>query len=169
VTTLHVYVVGSRRTAASSTTYRRVGPAYQYIRKCAGRDWLWAKTKAALAYTHYYREYDWFVKVDDDTYMLVDNLRLVYVHTAATTTPAASCHPFHAVVTYMQGLMLSPHNPEELVWFRCHFNLVVRQGFVLLVRVIASHNLRVRRAVPCYTVSAKLESAGYFYFYLANL
>ncbi|EGD82251.1 hypothetical protein PTSG_02921 [Salpingoeca rosetta] len=38
---------------------------------------LWLKTRLSLlyAYTHFLDKYDWFMKLDDDSYVMVDNLR----------------------------------------------------------------------------------------------
>lgn len=43
------------------------------------RDILWEKTRQAIiyAYKNHINEYDYFVKADDDTYMIVENLRFM--------------------------------------------------------------------------------------------
>lgn len=42
-----------------------------------GREWLWRKTQAALNYfwENFKNDFDWFLKTDDDTFIVMENLR----------------------------------------------------------------------------------------------
>ena len=70
-----------------------------------GRDNLWSKTKKSFAYMyeHYKDEADWFLKADDDTYTVVENLRY----------------------------MLQPYDATEPIYFGCKFKYPgVSQGYM---------------------------------------
>uniref|UniRef100_H3DAR8 N-acetylgalactosaminide beta-1,3-galactosyltransferase n=1 Tax=Tetraodon nigroviridis TaxID=99883 RepID=H3DAR8_TETNG len=69
-----------------------------------GRDQLYWKTIRAFhyAYEHHVDEADWFLKADDDTYVIVDNLRWV----------------------------LANHTPDEPIYFGRRFKPYTKQGYM---------------------------------------
>lgn len=65
---------------------------------------LWAKTKFAFqfAYDFYHDKADWVIKVDDDTYVIVENL-----------------------ITFLES-----RDPAEAAYYGCHMRMTIAQGFM---------------------------------------
>jgi len=65
---------------------------------------IWGKTKFgfATAYDKYYDKVDWVMKADDDTYVIVENLRY----------------------------LLSSYNYSQPIWFGCEFKVIVKDGYM---------------------------------------
>ncbi|XP_046656575.1 glycoprotein-N-acetylgalactosamine 3-beta-galactosyltransferase 1-like isoform X2 [Daphnia pulicaria] len=68
-----------------------------------GRNGLWGKTREAFRYAwdRYQDEVDWFLKADDDTYVIVENLRY----------------------------FLSAFNTSEPLWFGHKYKAIVKKGY----------------------------------------
>lgn len=84
--------------SVSNKTFPTVG-----LNVSEGRQHLTAKTVQAFlyCYVHYGKQFDWFVKADDDTYIIAENLRY----------------------------FLSFQNPNEQIYFGFKFRTHVKQGY----------------------------------------
>ena len=87
-----------------STAEDKTLPAIKLSLQHEGRDVLWGKTKQSFQYVYdnFRDQADWFMKADDDTYVIVENLRY----------------------------MLQPYNSSQPIYFGCKFKPYVKQGYM---------------------------------------
>ncbi|XP_033111106.1 glycoprotein-N-acetylgalactosamine 3-beta-galactosyltransferase 1-like [Anneissia japonica] len=70
-----------------------------------GYDFIWGKTREAFRYIyqHHLNDADWFLKADDDTYVIVDNLRY-FLSDKSNSEPVFYGHNFKLnSIEYMSG------------------------------------------------------------------
>ncbi|KAH8353034.1 hypothetical protein KR084_008410 [Drosophila pseudotakahashii] len=85
----------------------------------------WPKTRASLEYVykHYFDKYDWFLKADDDTYVIMENLR-AFLYAYSPKTPVFFGDKFRAHVKegYTSG-------GSAYVLSKMALHQLIRQGF----------------------------------------
>ena len=69
-----------------------------------GRQGLWGKTKKGFKYVydHHFNEFDWFMKADDDTFVIIENLKSL-LEDYDTNTPIHFGHHFKYLGGYFAG------------------------------------------------------------------
>jgi len=70
-----------------------------------GYSYLWGKTKKAVEYIYekYVDDYDWFFKADDDTYVIMENLKNLLKDYDTDEGHYFGCNFKLASVSYMSG------------------------------------------------------------------
>lgn len=84
--------------STTNTTFPTIG-----LNVSEGREHLTAKTMQAFKYVYdkYFNDADWFMKADDDTYVIIENLRY----------------------------FLQSYSRDDPVYFGHHFKTIVKQGY----------------------------------------
>ncbi|XP_037026163.1 glycoprotein-N-acetylgalactosamine 3-beta-galactosyltransferase 1-like isoform X2 [Bradysia coprophila] len=82
-----------------------------------GRDHLWAKTKEAFKYIyqHHLDEAEWFLKADDDTYVIVENLRFFLKDFDSNNAVSLGCKFTQGFFSGGAGYVLSKESVKRFV------------------------------------------------------
>ncbi len=107
--TVHVRATWAKRCNKVLYISTEVDPLFPTIgvESKEGRKYLWHKTRHAfqLIYDEYLHEADWFIKADDDTYLILENLRYLLA-AYDSTQPIYFGHKFKKPIVsqgYMSG------------------------------------------------------------------
>ncbi|XP_069125620.1 glycoprotein-N-acetylgalactosamine 3-beta-galactosyltransferase 1-B-like [Argopecten irradians] len=116
--------------SVTNTSFPSVG-----VNAGEGREHLTDKSMKAFEYIykHHFDDADWFLKADDDTYVILENLR-------------------H---------MLEPYSPNDPVYFGQHFKTLVKQGYYSGGAGYAMSKEALRRLVVKGIPSGKCTITGF--------
>ncbi|XP_071803003.1 glycoprotein-N-acetylgalactosamine 3-beta-galactosyltransferase 1-like isoform X2 [Asterias amurensis] len=106
VKTIHVQATWTRRCNKVIFISSEEDPSFPTVKVDApeGRAFLWKKTRGAFQYVydHHLNDADWFLKADDDTYVILENLRY----------------------------MLADKDPQKPVYYGRKFKPYIKQGYM---------------------------------------
>jgi hypothetical protein len=99
--------------ASNTTDASIVGADVVQMQSKATWKHLWSKLQETLVYisTHYREEYDWFLKIDDDTYLIFENLQ-AYLESLPPSTkeqPLLLGRLFGLTLPLLNGALKSDH------------------------------------------------------------
>ncbi|XP_072029284.1 glycoprotein-N-acetylgalactosamine 3-beta-galactosyltransferase 1-like [Amphiura filiformis] len=104
--TIHIKATWAKRCNKILYISSEVDPDFPTVKVKSkeGRNYLWQKTRHTfqLLYEEYLDEADWFIKADDDTFLILENLRY----------------------------LLSGYDPSEPIYFGRKFKPYVQQGYM---------------------------------------